>query len=408
MFKRRLVEDLIAQAEEKEREFADLLTRRVREHEAILLARGREHEAKLLEYDQAVFALRDQKAEVEKTALGLQRESQRLAQAMQTQQEENEQIVSSLNTRLGQEQEIARVASAQVAEIMGSRGFQIIYLLWQIRIQLAPRGSRREALLKIPLRLVSLTIRALTLIPQEGLWRVFKLSLARIARSIKGLWRRPMINLARPEHRGQVLEVQSVVERRPEILAHIKDVDIVVCVHNALEDVRGCLDSVLLHTTKPYRLIIVDDGSDSDTARYLAAFVAQHADAALLRNEAARGYTFAANQGLRASSSSYALLLNSDTIVSPGWLDRMLACAETDPKIGIVGPLSNTASWQSIPRIEDKGDWAANPLPPGVSIPKMAETSGCVLGPAVPDDASPQRFLPADQGFDARRDGLVG
>jgi len=114
----------------------------------------------------------------------------------------------------------------------------------------------------------------------------------------------------------------------------------------------------------------VDDGSCDDTRAYLREFCAEQF-ATLLRNETAMGYTFAANQGMRASSAGYVILLNSDTIVTLGWLEKMVACAESDPKVGLVGPLSNTASWQSVPKIEEDGDWATNPLPEGLSIAEM-------------------------------------
>jgi len=147
-------------------------------------------------------------------------------------------------------------------------------------------------------------------------------------------------------------------------------VDVIVCVHNALLDVQNCLNSVLAHSVEPYQLIIVDDGSDSATRDYLHAFAQQHS-VQLLRNEQACGYTCAANQGLAVSTSPYAILLNSDTIVTPYWLPRLVACAESDSRIGMVGPLSNTASWQSIPNVEVDGDWANNPLPLDMTVAEM-------------------------------------
>ncbi|MCL6444265.1 MAG: glycosyltransferase [Alicyclobacillus sp.] len=154
---------------------------------------------------------------------------------------------------------------------------------------------------------------------------------------------------------------------------HSKTADIIICVHNALEDVKLCIESVLDNTSPPFNLIIVDDGSDEPTRLYLESVSARHSIIRLIRNDSAKGYTRAANQGLRESKGDYTVLLNSDTVVTTHWLDRMIACAESDPGIGIVGPLSNTASWQSIPKIECGGDWAANELPPGVSVNDMAE-----------------------------------
>lgn len=148
--------------------------------------------------------------------------------------------------------------------------------------------------------------------------------------------------------------------------------DIIVCVHNALDDVKICLNSILSYTIPPYQLILVDDGSATDTRIYLENF-ARAQGCTLLRHDVAKGYTLAANAGLRSSKADYTILLNSDTIVSADWLPRMINCAKANDVIGMVGPLSNTASWQSVPHLMDEqGDWATNPLPPSVSVQEMA------------------------------------
>ncbi|RNC67620.1 MAG: glycosyltransferase [Desulfuromonadales bacterium] len=161
-----------------------------------------------------------------------------------------------------------------------------------------------------------------------------------------------------------------IVKPPPPLERHSDFVDIIICVHNALDDVQICLNSVLNKTNMPYSITLVDDGSGQETASFLKEFALQHS-ARLIRNNVAKGYTFAANQGLRLSTADYVVLLNSDTIVTSGWIDRLIACAASDQAIGIVGPLSNTASWQSIPEIVQDGDWASNPLPPPFSIEDM-------------------------------------
>jgi len=158
---------------------------------------------------------------------------------------------------------------------------------------------------------------------------------------------------------------------------HNAPVDIIVCVHNALNDVTICLNSIIRHSLPPYHLMIVDDGSGKETQLFLEQF-AQENQATLLRNDQAKGYTFAANQGLRKSTNNFVILLNSDTIVTPFWLDRLIACANSNEKIGIVGPLSNTASWQSIPEIEQNGDWATNPLPLDLTVEEMGNRVGAL------------------------------
>ncbi len=150
--------------------------------------------------------------------------------------------------------------------------------------------------------------------------------------------------------------------------------DVVVCVHNALEDVKRCLASVIKHSPRMQQLVLVNDGSDEETTQYLERF-AQEAviPVELIHNLEPRGYTIAANQGLRHASGDYVVLLNSDTIVTPSWLEALVACGETDKNIGIVGPLSNAASWQSVPeRFGPEGDWEVNDLPDGITPDDLA------------------------------------
>jgi GT2 family glycosyltransferase/glycosyltransferase involved in cell wall biosynthesis len=141
-------------------------------------------------------------------------------------------------------------------------------------------------------------------------------------------------------------------------------VDVVVCVHDALEDVRACLWSLFQKGSYPFRLILVNDGSDAETTGYLEEVAALNPKATLIHNASPpHGYTIAANLGMRAADGDYVVLLNSDTVVTYGWLERIVACGESDEAIGILGPLSNAASHQSIPELRDRDGWATNPLP---------------------------------------------
>ena len=172
---------------------------------------------------------------------------------------------------------------------------------------------------------------------------------------------------ARPSRRPAVAQ--------PPLVRHgmTRGATIIICVHNALSDVKACLDSVDRNTDlKRHRLMIVDDGSESETADYVVHRGAQ-LGAAYLRNQVARGYTRAANQGLRASDTDFMVLLNSDAIVTPLWLERLLGCAASFPDAAVVGPLSNAASWQSIPdRNDTNGKWMVNQLPDGVDLDAYA------------------------------------
>ncbi len=143
--------------------------------------------------------------------------------------------------------------------------------------------------------------------------------------------------------------------------------EIVICVHDAIDDVRRCLISVAAHTDPRHGLILVDDASGPECQAELARFTVAHPAVTILRNNEPEGYTRSANRGLRKTRADFVVLLNSDTIVTPGWLDRLLECAATDTRIGIVDPLSNAATYQSVPeRFDADQDWALNPLPAGM------------------------------------------
>ena len=186
--------------------------------------------------------------------------------------------------------------------------------------------------------------------------------------------------------------VCSLLVRRltPPTVAHEgPSVDVVICVHDALEDLQRCLASVLHAGDYPHRLILVDDGSSDETRAFLSDFARQAPGVELVhRSGPAHGYTLAANAGLRASSSDYVILLNSDTIVGGDWIRRLLACAESSPAVGAVGPLSNAASYQSVPRLRaGDGDWAVNELPDHLSVEGMSSvvaSASPTLYPRVP------------------------
>ncbi len=115
---------------------------------------------------------------------------------------------------------------------------------------------------------------------------------------------------------------------------------IVIVTHNELPYTRLCLESIRQYTDEPYELILVDNGSSDGTPQFLE----RHTGAKVIRNEDNRGFPAAVNQGLRVASGSQFLLLNNDTIVTTGWLGRLLQALHSDEQIGLVGPCSNYVS----------------------------------------------------------------
>lgn len=186
--------------------------------------------------------------------------------------------------------------------------------------------------------------------------------------------------------------VQARLHRlgRADTTAEALDVAVGIPVHNSLEDVRSCLSSVLATCPPSTRVIVVDDGSDEPTQSWCRQLAGDDDRITLVRHDEALGYTKAANVILRMSDAEATVLLNSDTIVPPGWLQRLAATAQSAPDIGMVGPLSNAASWQSVPDLyatPDRRDFAVNDLPAGWSVADVAfavAATPSVVVPRVP------------------------
>ena len=104
---------------------------------------------------------------------------------------------------------------------------------------------------------------------------------------------------------------------------------------------RLCLESILANTDGPaFEVVVVDNASHEATADYLRHLPEVDPRVVLIRNDTNTGFPAAANTGLAAARGDVVALLNSDTIVPPGWL-YALAGHLDDPSIGMVGPLTN-------------------------------------------------------------------
>jgi GT2 family glycosyltransferase len=158
--------------------------------------------------------------------------------------------------------------------------------------------------------------------------------------------------------------------------------DVVIPVYRGRAETLVTIHSVLTaKVAADFRLVVIDDASpEPDLSQDLVA-LERRGLVFRIANPANRGFTVTANRGLALSPDRDVVLLNSDTEVFDGWLDRLRAHAQGSPNVGTVTPLSNAATILSYPvHLRDNGaplelPWsevaalAADMTPESVEIP---------------------------------------
>ncbi|MBK9777246.1 MAG: glycosyltransferase [bacterium] len=119
---------------------------------------------------------------------------------------------------------------------------------------------------------------------------------------------------------------------------------IIVLTWNALEHTRRCVASLLEHTDSRHELIFVDNGSTDGTEDWLGEVARSQPRVRVILNNANLGFAAGNNVGLAAARGDFMVLLNSDTVVTAGWLDRLMRPALADARVGLVGPVTNNVT----------------------------------------------------------------
>jgi GT2 family glycosyltransferase len=110
--------------------------------------------------------------------------------------------------------------------------------------------------------------------------------------------------------------------------------------------------------TLSFELIIVDNASTDDTLRMLQD---EFPAAMIIRNDKNEGFTHPINQALSQSKGRYMLVLNPDTIVMPGAINKLVNYMDDHPEVGICGPkvLNRDGSLQKACKRGVSRPWAA-------------------------------------------------
>lgn len=144
-------------------------------------------------------------------------------------------------------------------------------------------------------------------------------------------------------------------------------VDVVIPVFNAYDDLLKCLLSAIV-CQDGYRIILIDDmSSDPRISDLFSRLKKFESDGLLiLKNPENLGFVKTVNIGMKQSSDDV-LLLNSDTIVTSGWVKKIKHCAYSDDRIATVTPFTNSGTICSIPCF-----CKSNDIPAGFTVDTFA------------------------------------
>ena len=123
-------------------------------------------------------------------------------------------------------------------------------------------------------------------------------------------------------------------------------VSVIVVSYNTRDMTLECLDSIARETSTDHEVIVIDNASPDGSADAVAE---RFADVTLLAEQQNHGFAKANNLAARRATGRYLLLLNPDTVVLDGAIDRLVGFAQRRPEAGVWGGTTQFADGELNP-----------------------------------------------------------
>lgn len=172
------------------------------------------------------------------------------------------------------------------------------------------------------------------------------------------------------------IDVDSVYEAREALNGAIGPV-VAIPVYNAFDDCLACFESILRHTPIDHPLLIIDDaGGDKRALHHLGAATGiNERKIVLLRHQTNSGFVGSCNDAFFATSPHDIVLVNSDVIVGPEWLERLQEAAYSSTLIATVSTLTNHGTILSVPNLNRPSPQLPSHLTPDSAATTVADFS---------------------------------
>lgn len=119
-------------------------------------------------------------------------------------------------------------------------------------------------------------------------------------------------------------------------------VSIVVVTYNSAEYLAPFVESIYRNTTYPQIEVIIWDNASTDNSRDVLNYLAEKYPSLKLRfSDINFGFAGGNNRAVSEATGEYIVVINPDTLVTPGWVDRLLRPLRGNPKVGASAPVTN-------------------------------------------------------------------
>lgn len=117
---------------------------------------------------------------------------------------------------------------------------------------------------------------------------------------------------------------------------------VIIPVYNASDYTKSCIEKLYASPNQAsFEIIVVDNNSNDNTKNILSEEQNQRKNFSYYCLDQNYGFSGGVNYGFSKAKGKYFIILNNDTLVTPGWIDRLIEAFEYDELIGIVSPITN-------------------------------------------------------------------
>jgi glycosyltransferase involved in cell wall biosynthesis len=113
-----------------------------------------------------------------------------------------------------------------------------------------------------------------------------------------------------------------------------ESVAVLIITRNRASPLRRCLASLSCQTTRPDKIVVVDNGSSDDTAAVIASF--ESSLPIKCAHERTPSIPRCRNVALRNAATDLAIFLDDDCVADPAWIGEALQAAATNAKASAI------------------------------------------------------------------------